>query len=129
MSIVAVSAVVIAVTIVILAAFLIPALIEIRKSATAVRVYINYMESEVKPVLKEFRELAENLRVLTDGIASKTDEIRSFMTAVGDTGRNISRINIVVGEFAGLLTRSSLWVTGLKAGSRYVIDRITKKRR
>jgi uncharacterized protein YoxC len=129
MVIVAISAVVIAVTIVILAAFMIPALIEIRKSAAAVRVYITDIESQLQLVLKELRELTANLRVLTEGIASKTDEVKCFMTAVGDTGRNISRINVVIGEVAGLLTKSSLWMTGLKAGGRYVIDRITKKRR
>jgi uncharacterized protein YoxC len=129
MGIVAISAVVIAITIVVLAAFMIPTLIEIRKSAAAVRAYLTDMESQVQPVLKELRELTANLRVLTDGIASKTDEVKCFMTAVGDTGRNISRINVVIGDFAGLLTRSSLWMTGLKAGGRYVIDRITKKRR
>jgi uncharacterized protein YoxC len=129
MGIMAILAVVIAIIIVVLAAFMIPVLIEIRKTAAAVRSYITGLECDVKPVMKELRDLTANLADLTEGIASKTDEVKYFMTAVGDTGRNISRINVVIGEVAGLLSKSSLWMTGLKAGGRYVIERITKKRR
>jgi hypothetical protein len=50
------------------------------------------------------------------------------MVSLGDTGRNISKINVVVGEVAGLLCRSSLWLTGLKAAGQYAVGRILKKR-
>ena len=129
MEIVAIAAAVIAVTFIVLAGFLIPALIEIRKTAAAVRTYITDVESQLHPVLKELRELAANLRVLTDGVVSKTEEVKTFMTALGDTGRHMNRISGVLGDVAGLLCRSTLWMTGFKAAGHYVIDRIAKKRR
>ncbi len=129
MDIVAIAAVVIAITFVVLVAFMIPALIEVSKTAYAFRKYIVDVDLQLQPVLKELRELTANLRIFSDGVASRTDEVKSFMTALGDAGRNISRINVVIGDFAGLLGRSSLWLTGLKAASHYVLKRISKRGR
>lgn len=128
MEIIAIAAAVIAITFIVLVAFLIPALIEIRKTAVSVRTYVTDVESQMQPILKELRELTANLRIFTDAVASRSDEVKSFMVSLGDTGRNISKINVVVGEVAGLLCRSSLWLTGLKAAGQYAVGRILKKR-
>jgi len=128
MEIIAIAAAVIAITFIVLVAFLIPALIEIRKTAVSVRTYVTDVESQMQPILKELRELTANLRIFTDAVASRSDEVKSFMVSLGDTGRNISKINVVVGEVAGLLCRSSLWLTGLKAAGQYVVGRILKKK-
>lgn len=128
MEIVAIAAVVIAITFIVLVGFLIPALVEIRKTAVSVRTYITDVESQMQPILKELRELTANLRVFTDAVASRSDEVKSFMVALGDTGRNISKINVVIGEVANLMCKSSLWLTGLKAAGKYVAGRITKRR-
>ncbi len=129
MGIVAIAAVVIAIVFVVLAGFMIPALIEIRKTAASVRTYVTDVDSQLQPILKELRELTADLRKFADSVASRTDEVKTFMTAIGDTGRNISRINVAIGDVAGIFFRSSLWITGLKAAGRYVIDRIAKKGR
>ena len=127
MEIIAIASVVIAITFIVLVAFLIPALIEVRKAAISVRIYVTDVDSQIKPILKELRELTANLRVFTDAVASRSDEVEAFMESLGDTGRNISKINIVVSEVAGLLCRSSLWITGLKAAGKYAVGRILKK--
>jgi uncharacterized protein YoxC len=127
MELIAVAAVVITITFIVLVAFLIPALIEIRKTALSLRIYVTDVDSQIQPILKELRELTANLRVFTDAVASRSDEVKSFMASLGDTGRNISKINVVVGEVTGLLCRSSLWLTGLKAAGQYAVGRILKK--
>lgn len=128
MGVIAIAAVVIAITFIVLAGFLIPALVEIRKTAVSVRTYITDVESQMQPILKELRELTVSLRIFTDAVASRSDEVKSFMVALGDTGRNISKINFVIGEVADLMCKSSLWLTGLKAAGRYVAGRIIKRR-
>jgi uncharacterized protein YoxC len=127
MEIIAIAAAVIALTFIVLVAFLIPALIEMRKTAVSVRTYVTDVETQIQPILKELRELTANLRVFTDAVASRSDEVKSFMVSLGDTGRNIRKINVVVGEVAGLLCRSSLWLTGLKAAGQYAVGRILRK--
>ena len=60
MGIVAIAAVVIAITFIVLAGYIIPALIEIMKGAAAIRTFITDVESELQPVLKELRERASS---------------------------------------------------------------------
>ena len=60
MGIVAIAAVVIAITFIVLAGYIIPALIEIRKGTAAIRTFITDVESELQPVLKELRERASS---------------------------------------------------------------------
>jgi uncharacterized protein YoxC len=129
MEIIAIAALVAAIAFVALVCFLIPALVEVRKTAAVVRTSIQNVESQCQPVLTELRELTANLLILSEGVSSKTDEVKYLMTSLGDTGRNISRINAVIGSVANLACTSSLWMTGLKAAGRYAINRIVKKRR
>jgi uncharacterized protein YoxC len=129
MEIIVIAALVAAIAFVVLVFFLIPVLVEVKKTTVVVRTSISNLETQFQPVLTELRELTANLLILTEGLASKTDEVKSLMISLGDTGRNISRINAVIGNVAGVVSTSSLWMTGLKAAGRYAIDRIVKKRR
>lgn len=129
MGIVDIAAVVIAISCIVLAGSIIPPLIEIRKGAAAIRTFITDFGSQPQSVLKELHELTSSLRILIDGIESKTDEVKSFMMVIGDTGRSISRINVVIGVTADIFLKSFLWIIGLKAACRYVINRIAKKGR
>jgi uncharacterized protein YoxC len=127
MEIIAIAAAVIAITFIVLVGFMIPALIEIRKAAVSVRMYMTDVESQLKPVLKELGELTVNMRVMTDAISSRTGEVKAFMEALGDTGRNISKINVVADEAVSFLCKSSMWIKGLQAASRYAVERILQK--
>jgi hypothetical protein len=51
------------------------------------------------------------------------------MEAVGDTGRNLRTINSIIGVVSGALSSSSVWMTGVKVASSYLMDRILKKKR
>jgi uncharacterized protein YoxC len=128
MDIVAIAAVVIALTFIVLVGFLIPALTEIRKTAFTIRKSMSDLDQQLKPVLKDLHELTSDLRTFVDGVTSRTDEVKSFMTALGDIGRSVSRINVVVGDVAGMLNRSALLMTGVKAAGQYFLQRITYKR-
>lgn len=128
MFILGIAVAVMAATLVVIAAFMIPAFIEVRKTAIATREFLAQTESDIKPVLKDLHETLANLRVLTEGAAAKVEDVQCFMEAVGDTGRNIRTINSVVGSVAGVLSGSSVWITGLKVASKFIMDRVAKKR-
>jgi uncharacterized protein YoxC len=119
---------VMSITFVILAAFMIPAFIEIRKTAAAVREFMANADSELKPILKDLQGTLADLKVLTQGAAEKVEEVQTFMEAVGETGRNLHTINTVIGGVATVVGTSSLWLTGAKVASKFIIDRISKKR-
>ncbi len=121
--------VVMAITAVVIAAFLIPALIEIRKTAITLRQASERVESEFKPVLHELHKTLSELKCIVEGVATKTDDVKSFMEALGDTGRNLRTINHVVGAVAGVLASSSAWVVGARAAGKVILERLLTKRK
>jgi uncharacterized protein YoxC len=120
--------IVIAAVLVVVAVFLVRALIEIRATVIAARGLVTRIDTELVPVVKDLQGVLSDLKVTTEGIASRVDDVKSAMTAVGDTGRNVTRINAVIGNVADLLTRITLVSTGVKAAGQYVCDRISRKR-
>jgi uncharacterized protein YoxC len=120
---------VMAVTLAVVAAFMIPAFIEIRKTAAATREFITFTESELNPALKELRETLFELKRISGAVASRTDDLNTFMEAMGDTGRNLRTINNVVGAVAGAVAGSSAWITGARVAGKFIIGRLSQKRR
>ena len=128
MSVTAIAVVVLALALVVLVAFMIPTLIEIRKAAADLRSFVNQAGGELKPVLLELERTLADLRMVTEGIAEKREEVQTFMEAVGDTGRNIRTINAVVGSIAHAAATSSVWMTGARAAGKFITERLIKKR-
>jgi hypothetical protein len=50
------------------------------------------------------------------------------MTALGETGSNLSTINRSVSLVTGLLNTTSAWATGAKVAGKYVLEQYLKKR-
>ncbi|MGA2150855.1 MAG: DUF948 domain-containing protein [Geobacteraceae bacterium] len=123
------AAVVMAVTLVVLAAFIIPAVIEIRKATASLREFITCADSELKPVLHELHQTITELKIIVEVAATRTDDVKSFMEALGDTSRNLRTISNVVGTVAGVLSTSSAWAVGAKAAGRFILDSLSKKRK
>ncbi len=123
------AAILIAITMVVLAAFMIPTFIEIRKTAIALREATARAEGEFKPVLHELHKTLSELKVLVEGAAARTDDVKSFMEALGDTGRNLRTINHVMGAVAGVLASTSAWAVGFKVAGRVILERLLAKRK
>ena len=123
------AAVVIAITLVVIAAFLIPAVIEIRKTAIALREFTVNAENELKPVLHELHKTLAELKSFAEMTTARGDDVMSFMEALGDTGRNLRIINSVVGTVAGFLANTSVWAVGAKAAGRMILERLSKQRK
>jgi uncharacterized protein YoxC len=119
----------IAITFAILAAFLIPAVIEIRKTVIALREFTVNAENELKPILHELQNTLTELKGLAGATAARADEVRSFTEALGETGKNLRTINSVVGTVAGLLANTSVWAVGAKAAGKMILESLSKKRK
>lgn len=129
MTILSLAAAVVAITMVVLAAVLIPAVNEIKKTAEATRDFINRTDAELKPILSEMRATLADLKALTGGVAENVDDLKTFMGAVGETGRGLKTISSVVGSVAGLFASSSLWLSGAKVASKFMWEKLAKKGR
>lgn len=112
----------------VLVAMLIPTIKSIRKTADSVGELSDMVNAELKPALRELTVVLAELKSVGGGVAERTDDVKRFLSALGDTGNNLSAINRSVGVVTGLLSGSSVLVTGAKATGKYLIDRYIKQR-
>lgn len=118
----------IAITLIAASIYLVTVCEEVKKTLFVTREFIKRVDSEVDPIVGDLQIVMSNLKIASEGVASRVDEIKSAMEAVGDTGRNISRINVVIGHVADVVGRISLLSAGAKAAGKYLHERISHKR-
>jgi uncharacterized protein YoxC len=128
MTLIGIAAAVAAIALILLVAFIIPVLVEIRKAVVMSRETLASIQSDLRPVLKELRETLADIKAVTGGVSEKVDDVKEFMDAIGDTGRGLRTINSVIGTVAGVMSRSTLWLTGAKVTGSFILDKIIKKR-
>lgn len=128
MLVLSIAVAVMAVTLIVLACFMIPAFMEIRRTAAATREFLACIEKDIKPVLHDMHDTLTDLKVITEEAATKAEDVKIFMEELGNAGRNIRTINAVVGGVTGFLSKSSLWMTGAKVAGKLIADTIFKKR-
>lgn len=128
MSLTEITLIVIAVSILILVLTLLPAIATVKRTAASVGSLSDMLQQELKPTIQELTAVLTELKTVGGGVAEHTDDLKRFMTAMGETGVNLSTINRSVGVVAGVLSTTSAWTTGVKVAGRYLLERYLKKR-
>lgn len=119
----------IAIALVILVAFIIPVIIEIKKTTTTLREFTQNLDNELKPALHEFQGTLAEAKTLLAEVSARTEEIKTLTTALGETGHNLRAINYALGSAAGLISNTSAWAAGARAAFKLIVERIAKKRK
>lgn len=120
--------IIIAVALCILVLTLIPTLLAIKRSAASVGDLADMVQSELKPTLKELNGVLVELRTMGGGFAEYNDDVRRFMTELGEAGANLHTINRSVGVVTSVLNTTSVWATGARVAGKYMVERYLKKR-
>ncbi len=128
MSLAILAALIVAIAVAILVAVLIPAVLSIKKSAQSVAVLADLLANELKPTIRELNQVLAELKTVGGGVAEHTDDVKRFMSALGDTGTQLSAINHSVGVVAGLLHQVGVWTTGAKVAGRYLLESYLKRK-
>ena len=123
-----IAVIVIAVALCILVLILIPTLLTIKRSAASMANLADMVQNELKPTLRELTGVLAELKTVSGGIAEHTDDVKLFMSALGETGSNLRTINRSVSVVTGALNTTSAWVTGAKVAGKYMFERYLKKR-
>ena len=116
-----------AVTLVVLAIFLIPVLQELRKTAVSLRNAADSLQNEIKPLIKELRDTVADVQVVTNSAAANADGVNLLLEELGHAGQNIRMINRIIGVASQVVAGSSAWVTGARVAGKYIADRLIKK--
>ncbi len=128
MSLGAIAALIAAIAVAILVIVLIPAIQSIRKTAESVSVLADLLTNELKPTIKELNQVLAELKTVGGGIAEHTDDVKRFMSALGETGTQITSINRSVGVVTGLLNQAGVWATGARVAGRYLFESYLKRK-
>jgi ABC-type transporter Mla subunit MlaD len=86
------------------------------------------IQKELKPTIQELTSVLTELKTVGGEVAEHTDDVRRFMSALGETGTNLSTINRSVSTVTGVLNTTSIWATGAKVAGRYVLEQYLKRK-
>ncbi len=128
MSLTGIALVLIAASLLILLAVLIPILQTIKHTAASIGNLADMVQGELRPTLQELTAVLAELRTVGGEVAEHTDDVKKFMTALGETGTNLNSINRSVGAVTTVLNTTSIWATGARVAGKYLLEQYLKKR-
>lgn len=125
MTIVEIAAILVAVAFVVLVGYVVPVLIQVRKTVAESEQLLSKMNAEMPALVAELRTVSENLNDLTDQARGGVEHAAVLLHAVGEVGESVQQIhNVVRGSSGTLLTNMASMVAGFKAASRVMRERM-----
>lgn len=128
MTLTGIALIIITVALCVLVLILVPTLLAVKRTVESVGTLSDMVQKELKPTLQELTGVLAELKTVGGGLAEHTDDVRRFMSALGETGTNLSTINRSVGAVTTVLSTTSAWATGAKVAGKYMLDRYLKKK-
>lgn len=128
MTISGIALIVIAIAFLILVLMMIPAILTVKRTAISIGSLSDMLHQELKPTIQELKTVLTDMKSVGNGMAEHTDDVRRFMSALGEAGDNLHTINRSVGTVTTVLTTTSAWATGAKVAAKYMLERYLKKR-
>lgn len=128
MTIVEIAAVLVAVAFAVLVGYLVPLLIQIRKTVAESEELLAKMNTDMPALVSELRSMSQNLNDLTDQARGGVEHAATLLHAVGEVGESVQQVhNVVRGSSGTLLTNVASVVAGFKAATRVMKDRLREE--
>ncbi len=125
MTIVEIAAILVAITFAVLVGYLVPVLIQLRKTVAESEQLLVKMSAEVPSLVSELRAMSQNVNDLTDQARSAVEHAAVLLHAVGQVGESVQQVhNVVRGSSGSLLTNMASVVAGVKAASHVLRERM-----
>jgi len=117
--------IIIAVALGAVAAYLIPLLLELRRTVEALR---HMVEKNLNPALDELQKNLHTLNNVTGNVEQMTEDVKVFSRAVGDVGRSVSAVNALISVTgASTAIRVMSLKTGVAAAVGFVLTNLLKR--
>lgn len=120
--------IIITIAVCILVLALIPTILTVKRTFESLGSLSEMVQKELKPTIQELTGVLSELKTVGGGVVEHTDDVKRFMSALGETGTNLHTINRTVGIVTNVLNTTSVWATGAKVAGKYVVERYLKKR-
>jgi uncharacterized protein YoxC len=128
MTIVEIAAILVAVAFAVLVGYLVPVLIQVRKTVAESDELLSKMNAEMPSLVSELRSMSHNLNELTDQARGGIEHASVLLHAVGEVGESVQQVhNVVRGSSGMLLTNVASVVAGFKAATQVMRERYRKE--
>jgi uncharacterized protein YoxC len=128
MSLVEIAAIFVAVAFAVLIGYLVPVLIQVRKTVAESELLLAKMNADLPALVAELRAMSHNLNDLTDRARNGVEHASVLLHAVGEVGESVQQVhNVVRGSSGSLLTNVASVVAGFKAATQVMRERYRKE--
>jgi len=128
MNAVEIAAILIAVAFAVLVGYLVPLLIQVRKTVAESEQLLSKMNTDMPALVSELRAMSQNLNDLAEQARGGVEHAAVLLHAVGEVGESVQQVhNVVRDSSGGLLTNVASVVAGLKAATQVVRERYRRE--
>jgi uncharacterized protein YoxC len=125
MTIVEIAAILVAVAFAVLVGYLVPVLIQVRKTVAESEQLLSKMNADLPALVGELRSMSQNLNDLADQARGGVEHAAVLLHAVGEFGESVQQVhNVVRGSSGTLLANVASMVAGFKAATQVVRERM-----
>lgn len=128
MTIVEVAAMLVATAFAVLVGYLVPILIQLRRTVVESERLLAKMQTEVPLLVTELRAMSRNLNELADQARGGVEHAAVLLHAVGEVGESVQQVHDVMrGSSGSMLANVASMVAGFKAATQVVRDRLKQE--
>ena len=128
MTIVEIAAILVAVTFAVLVGYLVPVMIQVRKTVAESEQLLAKMNNDLPPLIGELRAMSHNVNDLTERARMGVEHAAVLLHAVGEVGESVQQVhNVVRGSSGSMLTNVASVVAGFKAATQVMKERFREE--
>jgi uncharacterized protein YoxC len=128
MTIIEIAAILVAAAFALLVGFIVPVLIQVRKTVAESEQLLAKMNNDLPPLIGELRAMSRNVNDLTEQARTGVEHAAVLLHAVGEVGESVQQVHEVVkGSSGSMLTNVASVVAGLKAATKVVKERFREE--
>lgn len=128
MTMIEIAALLVAGAFVVLVGFLVPVLMQVRKTVAESEQLLAKMNADLPPLVGELRAMSQNLNNLTDQARDGVEHAAVLLHAVGEVGESVQQVhNVVRGSSGTFLVNVASVVAGFKAATHVMRERYRKE--
>lgn len=128
MTFVEIAAILVAVAFALMVGFLVPVLIQVRKTVAESEQLLAKMNNDLPPLIGELRAVSHNVNDLTEQARMGVEHAAVLLHAVGEVGESVQHVHDVVkGSSGSMLTNVASVVAGFKAATKVMKERFREE--
>lgn len=123
--VVEIAAILVAVAFAVMVGYLVPLLIQVRKTVAESEQLLARMNQELPALITELRSMSQNLNDLADQTRNGLEHASVLLHAAGEVGESVQQVhNLVKGSGGSLLANVASMMAGFRAAKAVVKERL-----